>query len=194
MKNLCRLKAPAKGIAAIESVHILTAYKFRGTLFRGWPYRPRHADAGEGTPATTAGQQAVTAQRAGGSAGMSLASRVGGASSPVVLLLVGPPGSGKSTFSAALIAQAQALWTRVNQVRPCTVGHGGNYLYHWCCEIVHIVASMWLTMLCCVRNRHGHALAGLGARREAGQPEDVRGGRAARAGGGQQRHHRPHQL
>ena len=73
--------------------------------------------------AATTGQQAVTAHAANGEdsiVAMAAASRAGAASPPVVLLLVGPPGSGKSTFSAALIAKAQALWTRVNQVRTYT--------------------------------------------------------------------------
>ena len=78
---------------------------------------------------------------------MSMASRVGGASSPVVLLLVGPPGSGKSTFSAALIAQAQALWTRVNQVRPhAEDGRGKHTSLRWS-AIAHIVALHWVSML-----------------------------------------------
>ena len=49
-----------------------------------------------------------------------LTTRAGAASTPAMLLLVGPPGSGKSTFSAALIAQAQVLWTRINQVLPAS--------------------------------------------------------------------------
>ena len=35
---------------------------------------------------------------------------------PVVLILVGVPGAGKSTFSAALQAAAPGRWDRVNQV------------------------------------------------------------------------------
>ena len=35
---------------------------------------------------------------------------------PVVLLMVGPVGSGKSTFAGRLIQQGQAQWVRVNQV------------------------------------------------------------------------------
>ena len=35
---------------------------------------------------------------------------------PVVLLMVGPVGSGKSTFAGRLMQQGQAQWVRVNQV------------------------------------------------------------------------------
>ena len=70
-------------------------------------------------PDSQQAEAAPTASGADGSAAaMSLNSQFGRAVPPVVLLLVGAPGSGKSTFSAALIAQAQALWTRVNQVLP----------------------------------------------------------------------------
>ena len=34
----------------------------------------------------------------------------------MVLLMVGPVGSGKSTFAGRLIQQGQAQWVRVNQV------------------------------------------------------------------------------
>ena len=34
----------------------------------------------------------------------------------MVLLMVGPVGSGKSTFAGRLIGQGQAQWVRVNQV------------------------------------------------------------------------------
>ena len=37
-------------------------------------------------------------------------------SAPVVLLMVGTVGSGKSTFAGRLIQQGQAQWVRVNQV------------------------------------------------------------------------------
>lgn len=38
-----------------------------------------------------------------------------GKAPPVILTLCGMPGSGKSTFSAALIAQGRSSWVRVNQ-------------------------------------------------------------------------------
>ncbi len=36
---------------------------------------------------------------------------------PVVLILVGVPGAGKSTFSAAVQAASPGMWQRVNQVK-----------------------------------------------------------------------------
>lgn len=41
---------------------------------------------------------------------------------PVVLILVGVPGAGKSTFSAAMQAAAPGRWERVNQVRLTELG------------------------------------------------------------------------
>ncbi len=84
--------------------------------------------------AATNGQQAVTAQAANGAdstVAMAAVGRAGAASSPVVLLLVGPPGSGKSTFSAALIAKAQSLWTRVNQVPAHIEDDHDRHLNWW---------------------------------------------------------------
>ena len=42
---------------------------------------------------------------------------------PAVLILVGAPGAGKSSFSAALQAACPGWWQRVNQVSPPTTIH-----------------------------------------------------------------------
>ena len=98
--------------------------------------RPRPSNAGDSLVEATAGEQAEEPQAAsvtnGSVAAMALAGRASEVMAPVVLLLVGPPGSGKSTFSAALIAQAQALWTRVNQVLTADEA-GPSIGIHLCC-------------------------------------------------------------
>jgi replication-associated recombination protein RarA len=46
--------------------------------------------------------------------------RVSRAPEPVVLILVGPPGSGKSTFAEELKQRQPGLWQRINQVWVCS--------------------------------------------------------------------------
>ena len=38
---------------------------------------------------------------------------------PVMIVLVGAPGSGKSTFAESLVKQSTLTWRRVNQVLIC---------------------------------------------------------------------------
>lgn len=70
------------------------------------------ADQLKAADSPTAGQAQATQMPVAGS---SAPEQTEDSLPPVVLILCGVPGSGKSTFCAQLIAQGQASWVRVNQ-------------------------------------------------------------------------------
>lgn len=61
----------------------------------------------------TLGERSVAARA---SAEMNDAAKLNGKPEAVVLILVGPPGAGKSTFAEELMRRASEQWQRINQV------------------------------------------------------------------------------
>lgn len=73
---------------------------------------------------------------------------------PVILILCGVPGSGKSTFCAQLIAQGQTSWVRVNQD---SINRGRQVLS--ADAKVCSMCSSWYSMLCSPRSLYLHCVS-----------------------------------
>ncbi len=112
--------------AAVSSADTYCPNDAPGNMLAPPRHSPKHAAADQATAADvpeaaadpqlsglTADGESVT-QGVGTSADPAGSGAVAGAA-PVVVILVGVPGSGKSTFCARLIAKSNTTWVRVNQ-------------------------------------------------------------------------------
>ena len=101
----------------------------------------------------------------------------GNAFRPAVLILVGTPGAGKSTFAAALQAACPGRWQRINQVPPYTPIHKISSM---CCQGKARVRPV---TVCILKPTEGHTdpvqdtVAGGG--RRGTRPQCVAAARAA---------------
>lgn len=75
----------------------------------------------DGAQAETSGMQAIgpLCRQRSSSYNAEPVQQPAGPAQPVMIVLVGAPGSGKSTFAESLVKQSTLAWRRVNQVLIC---------------------------------------------------------------------------